>query len=190
MTFADFLETYSLYRKAIFQRTFDDADPVLSGCNAIHMDCDQCNSQRTFVYEETPSLFHNRVRLSEDLPASIVPEYQPFDGGNDYVDKWEHVFYLCYRCSYCKISERVFFVWTNADRTTFMKVGQFPAFDIGISKDIKALLHEHEDIYKKGLICETHNFGIGAFAYYRRIVELIIDKLLESIDSLLEGEEK
>ena len=45
-------------------------------------------------------------------------------------------------------------------------------------------------IYKKGLACESIGYGIGAFAYYRRITELVIDKLLDSIKDCLLEEEK
>lgn len=39
-------------------------------------------------------------------------------------------------------------------------------------------------------MCENNNFGIGAFAYYRRIVEEIIDELLDSIFELIELKDK
>ncbi len=43
--------------------------------------------------------------------------------------------------------------------------------------------------YKKGKTCESHSYGIGAFAYYRRIIEDIIGELLEVIQDLMVGEE-
>ena len=190
MTFAEFLETFSLYRKAKFDRTFNQADPLYSGHQAIHTYCGECKTDRTFNYEESPRLFHNQVRISEDLPAPIVPEYNPFAGGHNHKSKWDFIFYICYRCGFCKKFERVYFVWSSADGKTVMKVGQFPAVDIAISKDFKQILQQHEETYKKGLICESHGFGIGAFAYYRRIVESVIDQLLDAIESLLIGTEK
>jgi hypothetical protein len=42
----------------------------------------------------------------------------------------------------------------------------------------------------QGLACESHGYGIGANAYYRRIVEEIIDELLESITELIDPHEK
>ncbi|MBC7409586.1 MAG: hypothetical protein H7339_14460 [Arcicella sp.] len=39
-------------------------------------------------------------------------------------------------------------------------------------------------------MCENNSFGIGAFAYYRRIVEEIIDELLNSISELVEPQDK
>lgn len=51
-------------------------------------------------------------------------------------------------------------------------------------------MHKHGDNFKKGLVCESQGYGIGAFAYYRRITEDIIDELLDSISDLIEPEHK
>ncbi len=70
-----------------------------------------------------------------------------------------------------------------------MKVGQFPPWEITGDPQIEKLLGKHADHYKKGLVCESQSYGIGAYGYYRRIVEEIIDGLLDDISQLLTGEE-
>ncbi len=40
------------------------------------------------------------------------------------------------------------------------------------------MLGEHLKDYRKGLICENHSYGVGAYSYYRRIIENVIDDLL------------
>lgn len=41
------------------------------------------------------------------------------------------------------------------------------------------------------MVCESQGYGIGAYAYYRRIIESIIDSLLDSIaDLIVEGEKQ
>ena len=70
-----------------------------------------------------------------------------------------------------------------------MKVGQDPAWEISPDKNLASVLGSRIDNYKKGLVCESQAYGIGAFAYYRRIVEESIDELLEGIQSILGGEE-
>ena len=62
--------------------------------------------------------------------------------------------------------------------------------DIGVPDNVNKMMHEYVAVFKRGLICESQGYGIGAFAYYRRIVELVIDELLDSIDALLAGDEK
>jgi DNA-binding transcriptional ArsR family regulator len=67
-----------------------------------------------------------------------------------------------------------------------MKVGQYPAWDISIDKSISSVLGKYKELFKKGLICESQGYGIGAYAYYRRIVELSIDELLDDICELVD----
>ena len=70
-----------------------------------------------------------------------------------------------------------------------MKVGQEPPWDISIDPTLAKALGDRVGYYKKGLINESQGYGIGAFAYYRRVVEEIIDDLLTEIGDLLAGEE-
>jgi hypothetical protein len=70
------------------------------------------------------------------------------------------------------------------------KVGQVPAWSIKMDKELEKVLGEHAAYYKKGLICESQGYGIGAFSYFRRITEEIIDSLLNEIEGLLQGEDK
>lgn len=52
------------------------------------------------------------------------------------------------------------------------------------------MLGSHKDYLIKGLVCESQSYGIAAFSYYRRIVEEIIDGLLEEIGGLISDDEK
>lgn len=48
------------------------------------------------------------------------------------------------------------------------------------------MLGEHADLFQKGLVCESQGYGVGAFAYYRRIVELMTDRLLGALQEIIE----
>ena len=98
-------------------------------------------------------------------------------------------FRLKYICAHCQKFARYFFVKVADDKKSIMKVGQYPAWDVSTDPNIERMLGEHADYFKKGLICESQGYGIGAFAYYRRIVEEIIGQLLEDIAGLLSGDE-
>ena len=54
--------------------------------------------------------------------------------------------------------------------------------DVKPSKLLQRGLGAHAADYRKGRTCETHGFGIGAFAYYRQILEKIIDGLLKDLE--------
>ncbi|MFX0099142.1 MAG: hypothetical protein ACFFCS_06130 [Candidatus Hodarchaeota archaeon] len=83
-----------------------------------------------------------------------------------------------------------FYVLFDKNGTWVMKVGQYPGLDISISKNFRKFLGEDEELYQKGRECEVIGHGIGAFAYYRRLVENKIDELLEHITNAFEEEDK
>lgn len=67
---------------------------------------------------------------------------------------------------------------------TFCKIGQTPAWDIQPPKEVeKALTPENLDLYKKGLVCMSQSYGIGAVGYFRRVVENAADKLLDLVEA-------
>jgi hypothetical protein len=162
-----FLETYSLYRKFHIDKfpTTISKWPVAN----INMPCPVCESSQTFVMTN---------RYGENL------EY--LDYSSEGVN-----FRLVYLCSHCQKFERFFYVQAGGEKKAFwfMKVGQFPAWDVSGEPNIERLLGDHAGYYKRGLICESQGYGIGAFGYYRRIVEEIIDELLDEITDLLSGDE-
>ncbi len=61
-----------------------------------------------------------------------------------------------------------------------MKAGEHPRWESKISKQLEAALGDHTGLYKSGVACEAESFGIAAFAYYRRIVEQLIQGFVDS----------
>ncbi len=99
---------------------------------------------------------------------------------------------IVYNCKSCGKFNRYFMLQfgQDAEGTFVMKVGQAPAWDISPDPALAKLLGERSDYYRKALVCESQSYGIGAFSYYRRIVEEIIDELLNEISDLIEGDEQ
>lgn len=95
-----------------------------------------------------------------------------------------------YECTYCTDFSITFFLKISHNSEWICKAGQFPPWTVQTDKNIQSLLGEHQDLLQKGLVCESQSYGVGAFAYYRRIVEEIIDGLLDEISDLLSPEEK
>jgi hypothetical protein len=71
-----------------------------------------------------------------------------------------------------------------------MKVGQYPPWEIKTETNIEKILGDHSEYFKRGLVCESQGYGIGAFGYYRRITEEIIDNLLDEIQDLMSPSER
>ncbi|WP_223478767.1 hypothetical protein [Oricola indica] len=100
------------------------------------------------------------------------------------------IFRLQYVCASCQKFERYFIIKIDEERGWISKVGQYPPWSVKTDANLSALLGEHKDYLASGLILESQGYGIGAFAYYRRIVEETIDELLSDVGELLAGEEK
>jgi len=160
----EFIEQYPLYKKFATHvpSTMDGLLKV-----AINMVCENCKSSQTF--RMTNNYFELTNTSNERCAGAVVR--------------------ASYVCSHCQSFSRVFFVQIDSELKWLMKVGQFPAWDIVGDANIERLLGKHSEYYKRGLICESQGYGIGAFGYYRRIVEEIIDGLLEEVSHLLAGPE-
>ena len=165
---SELLEKFPLYRKCKM-----DIPLYLHNVPTppIHMYCEACKSEQTFniANKYSDDYGHGEVRLygEKDIVVRAV-----------------------YLCSACRIFLRFFLVKLSVKGKYAMKVGQEPPYEIAIDKNLSKMLGRYEDYYKKGLICESQSYGIGAYAYFRRIAEEIIDELLESITDLIEEENK
>lgn len=92
---------------------------------------------------------------------------------------------VAYRCTHCgKMELRLWYDASeyrarNPDGTTgsvvaftLRKLGQWPAQSIDPGREIeKELKGPTLEIFKKGLTSLAHGFGLGALAYFRRVVE-------------------
>jgi len=160
----EFLETYPLLKKfkIKFSQHLNNILPV-----PIHMYCENCKSEQTF---------------------NMINSYEEFFGPPFYAENTK--IRLVYLCQFCKIFERVFFIYISKDLDYIYKIGQYPEWEIEIDKNLESTLRDKSKTFKKGLVCESQGYGIGAFAYYRRITEEIIDDLLSSISELIDEKDK
>lgn len=161
----DFLEDYSLFRKFKMEvpRTMDYFSKP-----PINMHCNNCNSMQTFNMSN---------EFTERFGYSNVPT------GDKKID-------LLYECESCKNFMREFNIYISPEHDYIYKFGQYPEWEIKMEKNIEKTLGKHAKTFRKGLVCESQGYGIGAFSYYRRITEEIIDELLDSINDLIEEENK
>jgi hypothetical protein len=51
------------------------------------------------------------------------------------------------------------------------KIGEWPALSLRMPSRALSLVGPDQDLFRKGQQCESQGFGLGAFAYYRRVVE-------------------
>jgi hypothetical protein len=179
-----FLETYPLYKKLnikISQYTGDFGDMPKP---AINLNCKYCDSIQTF---------------------NMVNEYWENEADTSmagrHIGIWGKTVRALYECSACNEGKYIFFIEfvktgtvkeedSTLDTGYVRKVGQNPPWEIDIESNIEKALGKDAELYKKGLVSESQSYGIGSYAYFRRITENIIDDLLDSILALIHEEEK
>ena len=116
------------------------------------------------------------------------------------VNKWAQRF-LYYYCRNCRSTAKIFAVMvkrTTVGRGKAIKLGEWPPFGPHVPSRVITLIREDKELFNMGQRAESQGMGIGAFAYYRRVVEnqkgRIIDEIIkvaerinaprESIDKL------
>jgi hypothetical protein len=100
---------------------------------------------------------------------------------------YQFVSFTCKNCSKTvKIYALAFFPKT--DGYSIYKFGETPPFGPPLPAKLLQLAGEYGELLKKGRQSENQSLGIGAFAYYRRVVELqksrLIDELVNAIKRL------
>lgn len=100
-------------------------------------------------------------------------------------DGWVE-FFIDYRCSNCNVEVKRYslairYDLMKQDNTPCYKFGEMPAFGPPIPSRLIKLIGPDKDMFLKGRQSENHGLGIGAFSYYRRVVENQKDRILDAI---------
>ena len=98
---------------------------------------------------------------------------------------WEN-FFISYVCSNCQTSTKTFALaarWDGQGTATgsCRKFGEFPAYGPPSPPRLFKLIASDRETFLKGRRCENQGLGIGAYAYYRRVVENQKDRILGEI---------
>ena len=175
----DFLESFPLYKRLDIEQENRSCAILYIPKPAINMHCKVCGSNQTY---------------------NMINDFYELENERGHI-VWGKKLRAIYQCSSCN-KDRFYFYLEFVkvkDKTKsgdsysigfVRKVGQTPPWEIKIDKNIEILLGEHADYFNKGLINESQSYGIGAFAYYRRITEEIIDGLLTQIEKIIPPEDK
>lgn len=105
----------------------------------------------------------------------------------------ENMFYF-YACRNCRLGFKIYalslFITSeipelSSNRTnlagTCFKYGEDPLFGPSTPSRLIKLIGPDKDLFLKGRRCELMGIGIGAFAYYRRVVENQKNRILDQI---------
>jgi hypothetical protein len=97
--------------------------------------------------------------------------------------------FATYQCNNCGKGRKTYafrswFTGDDRDNPMWFKFGERPRFGPPVSPRLNALIEPERDLFLKGRRCEMQGLGIGAFSYYRRMVEGLKDRLLDKIISV------
>jgi hypothetical protein len=155
----------------------------------IYFDCEHCSRNQAFVSLNSRYLDTEPDELESEVEENSLRLMvaQQVAGGSAVVDMINTralgFYQLHYACGICHQSHLRWFLEIGRDEQGMFirKVGQEPAYDIGISREVKKHLTEEETRhYKHAKICISQLYGIGACIYLRRLVEDQINPLLEN----------
>jgi hypothetical protein len=192
--FADFLTNKPLYYKIKAVEDLKEFD------NTAYVDafgfkdipfkfiCPEEHDVQTFKTDLVDTGYPRLSQLirsnSDELPYS-------FDTKTRKLDIKVHLMGVCQSCK-AKVD---FLLRSTSDKEwekrnegmtiTIQKIGQFPSYEIGLNPALKKYLNdEDQSNYKKALICLSISYGIGAYAYLRRVIENEIKRIIQDIAEL------
>lgn len=135
-----------------------------------------------------PSLEGPELRLH--CPSGTCSGFRFFntgDGGTLYTKGGERTYrFLQYTCRNCLAFTRTFavavlFGQKHIDTAQVHKLGEYPAYGPPVPSRVLRLVQEDRELFLSGRRCENQGLGIGAFSYYRRVVENHWERLVDHI---------
>ena len=164
-------------------------------------------------YIENAPLY-TRIAFSSDLslyddfycPLNQIEGYCPKCRKIQLFNRWNRVFqesfnqvYHCRRflLLYFECVEhncgciKAFFVHVERinDQFVFTKSGEYPSLSPRVDEAILNVFPDDADLLKKAVCCLKDGFGVGAFAYFRQILESHIDLLISEIEKMAREQE-
>ena len=159
-TFANFLETCgpdsTQYVSGLVHITSSGLDRVATPEIDLHCESESCNGVRRFGCGDDK-------RLQHDINFA----------------------FLEYSCKNCGEFEKTFALVVQRDGNSksgkVLKLGEAPPFGPPTPSRVMKLVGEDRELFLKRRRAELHGLGIGAFAYYRRVVEEQKGRIIEEI---------
>ena len=93
--------------------------------------------------------------------------------------------FLSYECSNYQSFRKIFSLYLKRDNDSqsgqAIKIGEVPPFGPPTPSRLVTLIGPDRDMFFKGRRCEIQGLGIGAFVYYRRVVENQKNRIFDEI---------
>jgi len=89
--------------------------------------------------------------------------------------------YLHYLCGNCRKTQRRFAVAIHWGHDIVIKIGELPVLATPTPARLISMIGPHRELFLKGRRAEQLGLGVGAFAYYRRVIEGEKGRIIEEI---------
>jgi hypothetical protein len=91
--------------------------------------------------------------------------------------------YFKFSCVSCEKDRREFLVEQVVTEETIrvQKYGERPRKPLARDRVLQRFLKDDLENYEKAVVCLSHEYGVAAFAYFRRVVENNINRLLDLV---------
>ena len=94
---------------------------------------------------------------------------------------------LWFNCRHCRAGFAVWISWRAVSgKVSMEKWGEFPRPNIAVPRELIKALDKYADFWRRGTSLRHYGAGIGALAYFRRIVEGSTADLLELLAKAME----
>jgi len=95
--------------------------------------------------------------------------------------KYEFLTYVCRNCGQRSKRYALFLIGGDKEKAGAAKLGEWPPFGPRVPSRVITLIGPDKELFLSGRRAENQGMGIGAFAYYRRVVDNQKTRLLEQI---------
>lgn len=95
--------------------------------------------------------------------------------------------YLHYICQNCRRNFKKFSLHVKISEGRVTKFGEMPSFGPPTPAKAIALIGSDRDLFLKGRKCENQGLGVGAFTYYRRVIEDQKGRIFDEVIRVLEA---
>ncbi len=171
----EFLENVPLYVWRKFRRSSVNRRSLW--IKEIDAFCETCGQPRPFQAMENP--LTSVERFGDAIPASkkgfrIGSADQYLKTGTSHFE---------FTCVSCGKSKHEYHVEQIVDGETirFQKYGERPRKRLARNPVLQRFLKDDLDNYENAVVCLSSGYGIAAFAYFRRVVENNINRLLDLV---------
>lgn len=92
--------------------------------------------------------------------------------------------YINYFCANCRVNRKIFsisIIRTSVNEAKCVKFGEDPVYGPPVPPRLLKLIGPDRDLFLKGRRCENQGLGVGAFVYYRRVVENQKNRIVDEI---------